>query len=92
MKHNLVATRRFHDETQFELDPSWPTSLQLDFASLELRVLAAMEQPLYGLRVRFAEALRKEDKNLFYKWLYQGTLTNTERDTVAIVARRVRSV
>lgn len=74
---------------QLSLD-EWPTTLQLDFSDLEARVLASMTDPLYELRVKFANALRQQDKTLYYKWLYDGHLSNVERDTIAIVARSVR--
>ncbi|AWD90729.1 hypothetical protein [Pseudomonas phage Alpheus] len=86
-----LKSRQYHDETQLSLDESWPTSLQLDFAELEKRVMAIYTDPLNKQRAQFAARLRSLDKNLYYKWLYQGCLTNTERDTIHCIANGVRA-
>lgn len=65
--------------------------IQTESAEIEAKIHAVMNSPKFALFNAFGEELRKESKNLYYKWVYGClTFTNVERDTLAIVARRVR--
>ncbi|AWD90683.1 hypothetical protein [Pseudomonas phage Achelous] len=80
----------YHDETQFSTVGN----------SVAVNMVHALDAAMHNAgyfntdhkRARFAELLRKEDKRLFYVWMYHGAnYTATERDTLNRLANKVRA-